>query len=36
MSWNIGDNRNLLLMLESKLGLSHVLPTPKVSPKNEH
>ena len=34
MSWNIGDNRNLLLKLKSKLGLYHVvLTTPKTSPK---
>ena len=33
MSWNIGDNRNLLLKLKSKLGLYHVvLTTPKSSP----
>ena len=33
MSWNIGDNRNLLLKLKSKLGLYHVkLTTPKTSP----
>ena len=33
MSWNIGDNRNLVLMLKSKLGLYHVvLSTPKSSP----
>ena len=33
MSWNIGDNRNLFLMLKSKLGLHHVvLTTPKASP----
>ena len=32
MSWNIGDNRNLFLKLESKLGLYHVvLTTPKTS-----
>ena len=24
MSWNIGDNRNLLLKLKTKLGLYHV------------
>ena len=34
MSWNIGDNRNLFLKLESKLALYHVvLTTPKKSPK---
>ena len=33
MSSNIGDNRNLLLKLKSKLGLCHVvLTTPKISP----
>ena len=33
MSWNIGDNKNLFLMLKSKLGLYHVvLTTPKTSP----
>ena len=33
MRWNIGDNRNLLLKLKSKLGLYHVvLSTPKSSP----
>ena len=33
MSWNIGDNRNLFLKLESKLGFYHVvLTTPKTSP----
>ena len=33
MSWNIGDNRNLFLKLNSKLGLYHiVLKTPKTSP----
>ena len=33
MSWNIGDNRNLLLKLKSQLGLYHVvLTTPKTSP----
>ena len=33
MSWNIGDNRNLVLKLISKLGLHHVvLTTPKTSP----
>ena len=32
MSWNIGDNRNLLLKLKSKWGLYHVvLTTPKTS-----
>ena len=32
MSWNIGDNRNLFLMLKSKLGLYHVVLTnPKTS-----
>ena len=34
MNWNVGDNRNLFLMLKSKLGLYHVvLSTPKTSPK---
>ena len=33
MSWNIGENRNLILKLESKFGLYHVvLTTPKTSP----
>ena len=33
MSWNIGDNRNLFLKLQLKLGLYHVvLTTPKTSP----
>ena len=33
MSWNIGDNRNLFLKLESKLGLCHVvLTTRETSP----
>ena len=33
MSWNIGENRHLLLKLKSKLGLFHVvLTTPKTSP----
>ena len=33
MSWNIGDNRNLLLKLKSKLELYHVvLTTPETSP----
>ena len=33
MSSNIGDNRNLFLKLQSKLGLYHVvLTTPKTSP----
>ena len=33
MSWNIGDNRNLFLKLETELGLYHVvLTTPKTSP----
>ena len=33
MSWNIGDNRNFFLKLESNLGLYHVvLTTPKPSP----
>ena len=33
MSWNIEDNRNLLLNLKSKLGLYHVvLITPKIAP----
>ena len=32
MSWNIGDNRNFVLKLKSKLGLYHVvLTTPKTS-----
>ena len=32
MSWNIGDNRNLFLKLNSRLGLYHVvLTTPKTS-----
>ena len=32
MSWNIGENRNLILKLKSKLGLYHVvLTTPKTS-----
>ena len=31
--WNIGENRNLLLKLKSKMGLHHVvLTTPKTSP----
>ena len=35
MSWNIGDNRNRFLKLNSKLGLYHVvLTTPKTSLKN--
>ena len=34
MSWNIGENRNLFLKLESKLRLYYVLlTTPKTSPK---
>ena len=34
MGWNIGENRNLFLKLESKLGLYHVvLTTSKTSPK---
>ena len=34
MIWNIGDNRNFLLKLKSKLGLYHVvLTTPITSPK---
>ena len=33
MSWNIGDNRNLFLKLQLKLGLYHVvLTTPETSP----
>ena len=33
MSWNIGDNRNLVLKLKSKSELCHVvLTTPKTSP----
>ena len=33
MSWNIGENRNLFLILKSELGLYHVvLTTPKTSP----
>ena len=33
MSWNIGDNRNLLLKLKSKQRFYHVvLTTPKTSP----
>ena len=33
MGWNIGDNTNLYLKLNSKLGLYHVvLTTPKTSP----
>ena len=33
MSWNIGENRNLFLKLNSNLGLYHVvLTTPKTSP----
>ena len=33
MSWNMGDNRNLVLKLKSKLGPYHVVPTtPKTSP----
>ena len=34
MSWNIGDNRNLLLKLKIKLGLHHVKlrSKPKDSP----
>ena len=33
MSWNIGDNRNLFLKVQSKLELFHVvLKTPKTSP----
>ncbi len=35
MSWNNGDNRNLLLKLKSNLGLYHVvLTTPKTSSEN--
>ena len=33
MSWNIGDNRNLFLKLKTRLGLSHVEPKSKDSPK---
>ena len=34
MSWNIGDNRNLILKLKSKVALYHVvLKTPKTSNK---
>ena len=33
MSWNIGDNRNLVLKLKSKLGLHHVELKSKDSPK---
>ena len=34
MSWSNGDDRNLFLKLNSKLGLYHVvLTTPKTSPK---
>ena len=29
MSWNIGDNRNLLLKLKIKLGMYHVEPRSK-------
>ena len=32
MSWNIGDNRNLLLKLKTKLGLYHVELKSKDSP----
>ena len=32
MSWNIGDNRNLFLKLETKLGLYHVELNSKDSP----
>ena len=33
MSWNFGENRNLILRLKTKLGLYHVvLTTPKSSP----
>ena len=32
MSWNIGDNRNLLLKLKTNLGLYHVEPKSKDSP----
>ena len=33
MSWNIEDNRNYFLELNSKLGLDHlVFTTPKISP----
>ena len=32
MSWNIGDNRNLFLKLNSKLGLHHVELKSKDSP----
>ena len=33
MSWNIGDNRNLLLQLQSKMGIHQiVLKTPKSCP----
>ena len=32
MSWNIGDNRNLLLKLKTKLGLYHVELKSKNSP----
>ena len=34
MSWNIGENRNLILKMKSELGLYHVVLTiPKTSPK---
>ena len=34
MSWNVGADRYLFLLLKSKLGLHHVvLKTPKTSPK---
>ena len=32
MSWNVGTNINLFLKVKSKLGLYHVLTTPKTSP----
>ena len=33
MSWNVGDNRNIFLTLESYLGLYHVVHTTlKTSP----
>ena len=36
MSWNIGDNRNLFLILKTKLGLYHVELRSKDSPEKNY
>ena len=36
MSWNIRDNRKLFLLLKSKLGLFHIVPSTTQNSQKNH